>query len=168
MLFRSGICKYNYETDDFSTINFHQGLKSDVVYGILDDALGNIWISSNSGITKINPNTMKIERVYTKDDGLQSNQFNFKSSFKASDLSFFFGGINGFNVFNPNDLTGISNKHIPPVVLTKFELLSENGPQEIILSKKIVLKHSQSSFNIHFACLSYKVPEKNKIGRAHV
>ena len=156
-----GICKYNYETDDFSTINFHQGLKSDVVYGILDDALGNIWISSNSGITKINPNTMKIERVYTKDDGLQSNQFNFKSSFKASDGSFFFGGINGFNVFNPNDLTGISNKHIPPVVLTKFELLSENGPQEIILSKKIVLKHSQSSFNIHFACLSYKVPEKN-------
>jgi ligand-binding sensor domain-containing protein/signal transduction histidine kinase/DNA-binding response OmpR family regulator len=162
-----GICKYNYETDDFSTIDNSQGLPNDVVYGILDDKYGNLWVSTNKGITKINPETL-VSRTYTREDGLQSNQFNYKSSYKSRDGIFYFGGVNGFNVLNPDKLT--ENNYIPPVAITNFELLSKeltslSDPAfhtAMRKSKKITLRHNQSSFRISFVSLSFQAPEKNQ------
>ena len=42
---------------------------------------------------------------YTIEDGLQSNQFNFRSSLQASNGKFYFGGVNGFNCFYPFKLS---------------------------------------------------------------
>jgi ligand-binding sensor domain-containing protein len=41
-----GVCKYNYETDNFTTIGLNDGLPNSVVYSILDDKYGNIWLST--------------------------------------------------------------------------------------------------------------------------
>lgn len=162
-----GICKYNYETDDFSTIDNSQGLPNDVVYGILDDKYGNLWVSTNKGITKINPETL-VSKTYTREDGLQSNQFNYKSSYKSRDGIFYFGGINGFNVLNPDKLT--ENDYVPPVAITNFELLSKESTSlsdpafytAMRKLKKITLRHNQSSFRISFVSLSFQAPEKNR------
>lgn len=162
-----GICKYNYETDDFSRINDSQGFLTNVVYGILDDKYGNLWVSTNKGITRINPETLTL-KTYTKEDGLQSNQFNYKSSYKSRDGLFYFGGINGFNILNPDKL--VENDYIPPVMITHFESLSkESAPlsdstthRAMSESKKIILRHKQSSFRISFVSLSFQSPEKNQ------
>ncbi len=162
-----GICKYNYETDDFTTIDESKGLPNNVAYGILDDKYGNIWVSTNMGITKINPETFEM-KTYTKEDGLQSNQFNYRSSYKARNGMFYFGGINGFNAFHPDNLK--DNNYVPPVVISAFEVLDEENPFEpdsllktaINRDKKITLKYNQASFRIGFVSMSYQAVEKNQ------
>ncbi len=162
-----GICKYNYDTDDFTTIDESDGLPNNVAYGILDDKYGNIWVSTNMGITRINPETLEM-KTYTKEDGLQSNQFNYRSSYKARNGVFYFGGINGFNSFHPDNLK--DNNIIPPVVISGFELIDKENPFRpdslfkiaINRDKKIALKHNQASFKIDFISMSYQAVEKNR------
>ncbi len=154
-----GFSKYNYDTDNFSTFDSRNGLPNDVVYGILDDQYGNLWVSTTKGISKVDLHTMQI-KTYTKEDGLQSNQFNYKSSYKAKNGIFYFGGINGFNAFNPDQL-----KETPfsmPVIITQMEVLNDDQPQKIDFSKPITLKHNQASFSIHFIGLSFQAQDKNK------
>lgn len=153
-----GICKYNYDTDDFTTFNEQDGLPNNVVYSILDDKYGNIWISSNSGISKFNPQTKAIT-TYRREDGLQANQFNYRSGYKSKDGRFYFGGINGFNVFDPDKLT--RNEHEPPVAISLFEVLSEESPMKLPIKNTIELKHDQASFRIQFVSLSFQAQEKN-------
>lgn len=162
-----GICRYNTERDDFTTIDESSGLPNNVAYGILDDKFGNIWVSTNRGITRIHPETLEM-KTYTKEDGLQSNQFNYRSSFKSRNGIFYFGGINGFNAFNPDNLQG--NDYIPPVLITGLELLDEESQitedpswkRNINERKRIVLQHNQASFRLRFVSMSFQANEKNK------
>ena len=67
-------------------------------------------------------------KTYTQEDGLQSNQFNYRSSLKTKNGKFYFGGINGFNAFYPNEIK--ENKYNPPVIITNFELLDTDVLQK--------------------------------------
>jgi ligand-binding sensor domain-containing protein/signal transduction histidine kinase/DNA-binding response OmpR family regulator len=160
-----GICKYNYDSDNFRTIDESNGLPNNVAYGVVDDNHGNIWVSTNKGVSRINPESLEIKN-YTQEDGLQSNQFNYKSTFKASDGKFYFGGINGFNAFYPNQLK--ENKYVPPIWITKFELLDTNLPSQKdaseisdITGNRITLSHNLASFRINFVNLSFQARSKN-------
>jgi signal transduction histidine kinase/ligand-binding sensor domain-containing protein/DNA-binding response OmpR family regulator len=153
-----GICKYNYKTDDFTTIDENSGLPNSLIYSILDDKYDNLWLSGNRGITRLDLTTMK-RQTYTREDGLQGNEFNYRSGYKSNNGLFYFGGTNGFNVFNPDDL--LKNSYVPPVVITSVELLYDGRPQKIKPSGTIRLKHNQASFRINFSALSYQAPSKN-------
>jgi ligand-binding sensor domain-containing protein/signal transduction histidine kinase/DNA-binding response OmpR family regulator len=161
-----GLYRYNYESDDFHAIGEAQGLPNNTIYGVLDDKYGNLWVSTNKGIAKIN-NAWEVKN-YTQSDGLQSDQFNYRSSFKSSDGLFHFGGINGFNIFNPDHIK--ENNHVPPVVITNLILLDVEAPAEydsviqhdFRSKKKITLSHNQASIRISFVSLSFLAPEKNQ------
>ena len=51
------------------------GYPNGVVYGILEDANGYLWMSTNYGLSRFNPET-KTFRNFDAGDGLQSNEFN--------------------------------------------------------------------------------------------
>ena len=57
-------------------------------------------MSTNAGISKLSTEDATFKN-FTITDGLQSNEFNGRSCFKAKHGNMYFGGINGFNVFNP-------------------------------------------------------------------
>lgn len=165
-----GIFLYDYATDGFTNISEKEGLPNNIVYGILDDQFGNIWVSSNKGLSSI-PASLDLKQIknYTQDDGLQSNEFNYKSSFKASDGKLYFGGINGFNCFYPQDLKAKINTVIPPVEITGLQILerSDEAMQNYILycinsGESIRLKHDHSSLRISFVSLSYMAQNKNQ------
>jgi len=164
-----GIFLYNYEEDSFLNISEKDGLPNNVVYGILDDQLGNIWVSSNKGLACFPPNNIKALRSYTQRDGLQGNEFNYKSYFKASDGRLYFGGINGFNSFYPQELISNINEVIPPVEITDLTILknSDKDTEAHIAhclhhKKPVRLKHNNASFTISFVSLSYISPTKNQ------
>ncbi len=164
----NGIFIYNPNTGKFKNISEKDGLPNNVVYGVLDDAFGNLWISTNKGIACMNLSNPNKYKLFTKDDGLQSNQFNYKSSFKANDGKFYFGGINGFSCFYPHDLNLLKNNNIPRVEITGLELLksSDDLEQQIIEQlngkKKIVLPYNKSSFKISYISLSFISQSKNQ------
>ncbi|NJK86828.1 MAG: hypothetical protein HC906_13480 [Bacteroidales bacterium] len=74
------------------------GLPGNSVKGILEDAEGNFWLSTNKGICRFNYEEKNFTH-FSKEDGLNSNEFNVRSCLRATNGEFYFGGENGFNVF---------------------------------------------------------------------
>lgn len=164
-----GIFVYDSQKDDFINISESDGLPNNVVYGILDDQLGNLWISCNKGLVCFNLSTPYNSTLYNKEDGLQSNQFNYKSSYKAKNGRFYFGGINGFSSFYPQDLNTSKNIVVPQLEITGVKLLDNSDSEleneiQIKLNKrqKIELPYNKASFTISYVSLSYVTQTKNR------
>ena len=104
-------------------ILFRKDLTSGVVYGILEDDSKNLWISSDDGIFKLTLASKEIKR-YDIQDGLQSLEYSGGAYFKDAEGKLYFGGINGFNYFDPDKIK--SNTFIPQVVITSIKVLNEN------------------------------------------
>ena len=166
----NGLCSFDAKTETFIPFDpENKLLPNTVIYAIEQDEFDNFWITGNAGLTRINPYTKKNKRVFTKADGLQSNQFNFRSSLRARDGKIYFGGINGFNAFYPKNFT--ENQYIPKVRITDFRLFNkqvsmddEDSPltAPIYELRKLKLKHNQNTFSFSFAAMSYQAPDKNK------
>ena len=146
------------------------GLPSNEIYGILEDENQNLWISSNSGISKYDIEKKIFTNLGLK-DGLQALNFRKGAYFKGKNGMMYFGGINGFNSFNPNSF--VKNEVPPKVELTGFKLFNnEVGVGEKILGKavlnknisetnEIVLKHGHNSFSFEFSAMHYASPNQN-------
>jgi ligand-binding sensor domain-containing protein/signal transduction histidine kinase/DNA-binding response OmpR family regulator len=171
-----GINLYDKTSNRFYVIDKKSGLSNDVIQSIEEDNNGNIWVSTNQGLSKIiisgaPPFTQISVRVsnYFVEDGLQSNQFLPNSSFKNERGELFYGGINGLTYFNPENIK--RNPYLPPVVFTEF--LIRNMPieqysdksvlqQAINETKEITLTYDQVFISFRFAALNYVNPGKNK------
>lgn len=88
------------------------------------DDNNNIWMSTNGGISKLCTKENTFEN-FTIIDGIQSNEFNGRACFKDSNNGYmYFGGINGFNVFNPDNIE--VSKFKPKVILDRVEVNGVN------------------------------------------
>ena len=155
-----GLNKLNLKTNKFSVYTESDGLSNNVIYGILEDDFGNLWMSTNKGISKFNPEKETFIS-YDVNDGLQGNEFNLGAAFKTGDGELFFGGDNGFNAFYPDESV---NKIPPQIVFTSF---TKNGTKTIYKEtlnriKDINLSYDENSFSIEFVALHYKEPLKNQ------
>lgn len=168
-----GICRYDYKSDSFANYDYRKKLHNHIIYGMLDDEKGNLWLSSNYGIIQYNPLTEE-SKLYTHEDGLQSNLFNFRSSLKAGNGLFYFGGVEGFNSFYPDKL--YINPVKPTAVISSISLHggSESAEMDKInigRQKEFTISHRISSFEIGYECLSFVAPLKNryayKIDKVH-
>jgi signal transduction histidine kinase/ligand-binding sensor domain-containing protein/DNA-binding response OmpR family regulator len=142
-----------------------EGLVDNVVYGILNDDFGNLWLSTNRGLTQFNLKT-KHAQNYTEADGLQSDEFNTISYEKGPDGRLFFGGVNGLTVFDPKDLK--APQQSPPVVITGLRLQNKNLHQgDGILEKNmdkasvIKLKYYQNHLTFEFSAADFVAPKRN-------
>lgn len=152
--------------DHFLTNN---GLPDNVTSAIECDHNGDVWVSSNSGICHFFPEKPEQSINYNYLDGLQSNEFNRGASFKLKNGTLLFGGIKGFNAFNPQKIK--PNKYIPPVYITSVRLLNnestiEEKEHQLISNffnvDSLTLQYNESSFTINFVCLNYIQPTKNQ------
>ncbi len=161
---RDGITKYDPETDSYTNYGSSEGLPDSIYYGVLEDGSGNLWLSSNIGIIRYNPTT-HYKSTYTAEDGLQSSQFNYRSTLKASDGTMYFGGVNGFNGFNPFDLP--KNTVKPGTVISSIEIYDIVPGSKTMTKRKIHpaghinLPYNADSFDINVDCLSFSSPDHN-------
>lgn len=162
-----GICAFDEKSESFEPITTDDGLPNNVVYKILEDNKGVLWMSTNEGLCSYNTESKTFD-VYTQSHGLISNQFNYKSGFKSKEGRLFFGGIKGLVSFKPEYF--VKNTTKPEVLLTGFYLFNnevainvKDSPlsKSITNSTKIKLKYDQSTFTLNFAALSYIAPEHN-------
>lgn len=144
-----GINILNLNTNKFKHYTEKDGLINNTIYGILVDKDNNIWISTNSGISKLSSDE-GLFKNFTVRDGLQSNEFNGRSSFKSKDGNMYFGGINGFNLFNPDKIELSSFK--PKVIFDNFEISGVNIKD--ISNKKF--KSNENNIKVSFFTTNYK------------
>lgn len=143
-------------------------LPNNRIHAITQDGKGSIWISSNNGITRINPEIQSI-RNYSKDDGLQGDQFFQQSFVKTRGGELYFGGYSGFNSFHPDSLK--ENLLVPPVYITDFQVFNKpvtyavpgsKFQTHISESSEIELEWDQSVFSFSFVAINYIHPEKSQ------
>ena len=144
-----GINILNLSTDKFNHYTEKDGLINNTIYGILVDKNNGIWMSTNAGISKLSTEDDTFKN-FTITDGLQSNEFNGRACFKSKDGNMYFGGINGFNVFNSQDIE--LSTFEPKVIFDNFEI---NGTNKKDISN-IKFKSNENNIKINFFTNDYK------------
>lgn len=164
----NGLNLYDKRTQSFKSLSPKNDDMSLSVRGICDDLQGNIWLSTGSGIVKYDPIQNKY-RKYTKEDGLNSNEFLAYSYLKTRTGELLFGCDNGMVYFDPMKIE--DNKVVPTVVIDDFKIFNREVPvgqegspliKHISRSKQITLDYMQSVFTFGFTSLNLSSPEKNK------
>lgn len=161
-----GLICYDIVQDSMIRYSMSNGLPDDMAYKAVQDNLGNIWVGTNRGLVRINPSTNKI-RVFTKSDGLLTNQFNFNSAFRDAQNRLYFGTIEGLSVVDPSEIK--DDLTFPPVFLTNFQLHNKdvrpgvNSPlkQSITYTKELTLDYNQNFISFDYAVLRYGASQKN-------
>lgn len=156
-----GLNRLDKTTGKFVRYNTKNGLANNVIYGILPGDDGNLWLSTNKGLSAFNPNTKQF-RNFDVSDGLQSNEFNRYAYCKTSNGFLVFGGMNGLNYFDPNEIKPLSP---PDIVFTGFRLFNKpvniadaNSPlkENISYAKEIELRYKQNVITFQFAAVDYR------------
>ena len=163
----SGLERFDPASGAFQHYRERDGLPNDVIYAILEDAGGALWLSTNRGLSRFDPRAGTF-RNYTPDDGLQSNEFNQGAAYRDSQGRLYFGGINGYNVFDPEAI--VDNPYPPPVVITDLQLFNESvtpGPESPLptampFAEQLHLTYRQNFLSFEFAALDFTAPERNR------
>lgn len=98
----SGLNKFDFTQQKFSLFNKQNGLANETIYSAIEGNDNALWFSTNRGISRLDPRDNSVTN-FSLADGLQSYEFNSGAFLKSSTGELYFGGINGFNVFNPQD-----------------------------------------------------------------
>jgi len=157
----SGLYRFDTKTGRYKRYTEENGLPNRVICGILEDDNGFLWLSTNRGLSRFDPK-MKIFSNYDVADGLQSNMFNIGAFCKFNNGELGFAGINGLNIFHPENI--ISNTYVPPVYITGLKKIDQPMNSDIDLTdlSQIELSYDDNYFTIEFVSLDFSHPEKNR------
>lgn len=142
-------------------VNTSPPLPDQTIYAIEEDDQGMLWMSTNKGLVRLNPANDQIT-IFDRSDGLQDDEFNIGSSFKDSSGNLYFGGINGFNKFNPKE---VKIKREPPRInVTEIKITNTPVPYDPGYAdiQEIVLRHDDHSIDFEFSNMDLVSP-----GRGH-
>lgn len=169
--YAGGLDRFEPSTGRVTRFGEAHGLPANLIYGLLGDGDGRLWISTNRGISCFDPASRRC-RTWNARDGLQADEFNGGSCFRAPDGELFFGGINGFNRFYPADLA--DSRFEPRTVVTDFQLLGRSiRPGQTIDGRipltttpphahQITLGPRERVLSFQFSSLDFTNPEKNR------
>ena len=136
----------------------NDGLANNAVKGIVEDEHGNLWITTDYGLSVFNPKTRQFNN-FQKEDGLLSSQFYFNGAIRSRTGIIYLGTEYGMMA-----ITGTSNGYIAKDNLRFTELAVDNQPvfagskylnDDISIAKKISIHESDKSFTINFSALNY-------------
>jgi len=95
-----GLIKYDKSKEEVVAFYGDETLPNKVVYGIQSDENKRLWISTNFGITWLDPVSGNAQ-VFTENHGLAGNEFNRYEYSKTENGELYFGGTNGVVHFQP-------------------------------------------------------------------
>ncbi len=144
-----------------------EGLFDDVAWGIVDDLVGNFWVSSNRGIYRVSRNQLnavadgrlrQVEPiVYGTADGMRRRECNLGrfSAIRASDGKLWFATTVGTVVIDPRHIR--TNGLPPPVTLARFTADDRPIP---IATAATVLPAGTRTIEFEYAALSFVSPSR--------
>ncbi len=163
-----GIAYYDAELGSYAHYASTSDWNKRKVFGILPDKNGNLWLSTEKGLVRLNPSDGS-SQTFTITDGIAANEFNYNAFLKDSQGIFYFGGYNGITSFIPEQIE--TNKTIAKMAFTGLKIFNttvrindEIGvlKENISRSKEIDLKYNQNVFTIEFALLNFIKSNKNR------
>ena len=148
------------DTPIFKDYTREQGLPSDTIYALLEDADHHIWFSSNAGIGKLNPVSGKVIN-FNEQEGLQALEFNGGVKLKDQDGDLWFGGINGINRFNPKALP--DKRGEARVALTAYKIAGEKHTiLDLSHPPQIVMNYTDQLVSFEVTSMDFSYTGKNR------
>ena len=166
--FDNGLNVLNDSTSTFKryTKKSH-GLPDNGIGNILPDESGNLWLTTNNGLSKFNVES-KVFTNYDTRDGLHGDFFYHGAGFRSKNGELYFGGRDGFSILKQNG--GFHNSFDAEVVLTDFLLfydsdsyVSESLDTSITYATHVTLPTEKNSISFEFAALRIHGATENSI-----
>lgn len=145
-----GLLKFDTKTEAVTTYGLSHGLNNITIYSIQGDEAGKIWVSTNKGISKFDPDSERFFN-FNQNDGLQGEEYNSRVGFTNPTTGhIFFGGMEGLNAFLPSQVEN-DDQHPDLYInrLTTFEedanaqdkvtQINVNGDETITINHKCYL-----------------------------
>jgi signal transduction histidine kinase/ligand-binding sensor domain-containing protein len=158
----NGLIQLNTRTKQHRVYNEENGMANSYVYGVLEDADHNMWMSTNKGLIFFDRGSNSFKN-FNVNDGLQSNEFNTSAFYKGASGTFYFGGVKGFNWFNS---ANNRKQYAPPgIAITSMEVNFQpyHYDSGFTKHKTISLPYNLNNISLHFAALDFTMPQANKI-----
>lgn len=152
-----GLSVINKRTNTVSIISTNNGLPSNSIQTLQQDASKNFWFTTATGLVRYNP-LSKSFTSFGKKDAIVNAELLTNPSFQLTNGKIIFAGTNQLLVINPSRLM---TSTIPPdVTITDFKLLDEYMPVDSLLRSGVKLNHFQNTIAISFASLSFQQRDK--------
>lgn len=162
--FGGGILKVIDDGKDLEFVNYNEsdGLANNVVYGMLEDEdNGQLWLSTNSGLSRFDPQTEHFDN-FNISDGLQNSEFNNYAFFQCDDGEMIFGGVSGITSFYPSKIK--LEEQTPSVWITHLKTADDEKTNRLTndRDKPIELAYTQNSFFVKFIGVDFLHPKDLK------
>lgn len=158
-----GICRYNSDKKTFTRVMQRNGLQSDVIYKMLDDGNGTIWLSTNRGLAALDMTDMRVKVTFDEHSVLPAKQFMTGSGILSPYGALCFGSTDGIVIFKPEDV--MPEDKCFRVYITDIYRYGTGGKIETIMSetgnkgdgqKLIKMSYDKASFTVRFSALDFE------------
>jgi len=162
----------NGEPYEIKSYHKENGLPDEVIYGILEDDSGDLWLSTDMGIARFNRNTSQFE-TYNTNDGILNNNFRQSAFLKTKSGIMLMGGSNGLTIFDPKQIT--KNETPPKILISRLNINEKNVlagrsldgrvilEEAISDTKRLRLHHKHRNISLELLVQHSATPQKNKL-----
>ncbi len=163
-----GLVSFNYHTQLFTYHSEKSNLPNEV-FGVLPDDMGNLWLSSNSGIYRFNPGSEEVV-AYSQADGTGSKRFSRTAHIKLRDDRLAFGGESGLIIFDPKEIESQVPLAIPQITEILIDgkrrpdlKCQKTGATNVEEIKQLRLEPNDNKLEFHFVSKEYSNTDDNQI-----
>lgn len=152
-LLGKGVCRFNTVNNTFTYYTTSKGLSNNTTYCLLKDRPGHIWVSTNHGISRIDPVNGSI-RTFDEADGIAISEFNSGASFISAAGEFLFGGMGGYIRFHPDSInTAVEAEKSTDLLLSSLEVsgVERHLHKALNESDTIILERGENNLHITFS-----------------
>jgi diguanylate cyclase (GGDEF)-like protein len=163
----NAVLKIDPRTRNAKKISIQNGNQLYSVSFIQEDAEGKIWLGTDAGLIRMNPDDFSMEFINVE-QGLAGSIYNRNAALVTPSGELYFGSTEGVTRFKPKDLRSEAGKY--PLYLTQFKIFNsdvaintKSSPLKasIALTDSLELKHDDKMFSFSFVMLNYRNPELN-------
>lgn len=149
----------------FKSFSRKDGLPSDILLTVEEDDDNNLWMSTESGLSKFLPDEQRFENYNERDFG---NKIRFEegTSLNLSSDVMMFGTSNGIVYFNPKEIN--KSNYVPHIVFSGLKVTNQEVipgvegsllPQSLNNTEHLTLSHKENIVTLSFAALDLVNPE---------
>ena len=158
-----GLARLDKKSGEIRYFTTADGLPNNIIYKLLMDNLGHLWLATNKGLVHFDPKTNSVFNFYHT-DGLQGDDFNTGGFFDSQSNNIYLVGDNGMNIFNPQDI--VKEPFMPTTIITDFLLFNLPSNQLLTIDpaqrQSVSLEHRQNLFSFVFTGLHYLDPTRQQ------
>ncbi len=137
-------------------LTVHEGLPDQYTYCMLPATDGSWWVSTNNGLARFEPATRTF-RHFSVGQGAQSREFNSDAALRSTSGRLYFGGINGFDHFDPAQV-----RADPDTAGLAVVALRSQGHDRPVTLHRMDLPYPRNDLEVELAVLEFSAPELNR------